>query len=209
MAIRQYTNNPGITLSGGPKLIVGLGNDGEKYSNTRHNAGFMALDLFAQHYDVGEFSKKKDLRAYVAETTLSGEKVILAKPTTMMNLSGQAIVALQNYYKVNDPDILIVYDDVDITFGTLRTRSGGSSGGHNGLKSIEQMIGDSFHRIRIGVKNQHLVHVDTADFVLDQFSRAEQADLKPILQATSEHMHNFIAGRFAETSQTVIGEETE
>lgn len=206
MAIRDQVVNPGIALTLQPKLIIGLGNVGKQYDGTRHNAGFMALDAFAKHYQLGEFKRKSDLNAALIETNLAGEKVILAKPHTFMNKSGLAVVKLQNYFSVNDPDILIVYDDVDVEFGRLRMRLGGSSGGHNGIKSIEQVIGDNFARIRIGVKNQHLEHTDTADFVLSAFSRSEKNDLQPLLAATTDQIHNFITHQFSDTSVSVLPE---
>ena len=209
MAIRDQITSPGIPLVMQPKLIVGLGNVGRQYNNTRHNAGFMALDFFASHYQIGEFKPKSNLQAELIETNLAGEKVILAKPHTFMNKSGLAVVKLQNYFRVNDPDILIVYDDITIEFGRLRMRVGGSSGGHNGVKSIEQVIGDGFARIRIGVKNNHLEHSDMADFVLASFSRVERNELKPILNETVHYMHAFATGKFNETSISVLHGQNE
>ncbi len=203
MAIRDIVNSYSNSLSDGPFLIVGLGNIGEQYEKTRHNAGFMALDSFVHAHDLGSFKEKSDLGADILETNLAGEKVVFAKPRTFMNKSGMAVVRLQNYFAVNDPRILIVYDDVDIEFGTIRSRVGGSSGGHNGIKSIEQVIGNDFARIRIGVKNQHLENQDTADFVLANFSRAEQVELGAVLDVAGQDMYNFINQNFEETTRTI------
>jgi len=203
MAIRDINTKFTSSLDKGPLLIVGLGNVGDEYDKTRHNAGFMALDHFAHQFELGEFKKKADLNAEIIETNLAGEKLILAKPHTYMNKSGLAVVKLQNYFSVNDPRILIVYDDIDIDFSTVRSRTSGSSGGHNGIKSIEQVIGDSFARVRIGVKNDHLEHQDTADFVLTKFSRAELSELKHTLDYTNKQIELFIESQFEETSATI------
>lgn len=202
MAIRDLVKNPGISLQAGPKLIIGLGNVGDKYDLTRHNAGFKALDAISHKFALGEFKEKSNLNCSLLETNISGEKVILAKPNTFMNKSGLSVVKLQNYFEVNDPDILVIYDDVDLEFGIVRTRIGGSSGGHNGIKSIEQVIGDGFAKVKIGIKNDHLEHQDTADFVLANFSRGEQIELKPILEVATDQAHNFITKSFTETSIT-------
>lgn len=188
------------SISDGPFLIVGLGNVGEEYNLTRHNAGFMALDKFSSQIDAGKFNQKPELNAEIIETNALGEKVILAKPNTFMNNSGLAIVKLQNYFAINDPRILIVYDDIDIEFGTIRSRIGGSSGGHNGIKSVEKVIGSDFARIRLGVKNPHLEHTDTADFVLAKFSRSEIENLDQILDQASNFITKFIENKFEQTS---------
>ena len=203
MSIRDSSQEYSNSLNEGPFLIVGLGNVGDKYERTRHNAGFMALDHIASQLELGAFKAKTELNADLIETNISGEKVILAKPNTFMNKSGLAVVKLQNYFSVNDPRILVVYDDVDIEFGTIRNRHGGGSAGHNGIKSSEQVIGDQFARLRIGVKNDHLENADTGDFVLAQFSRTELGELGKILDYCSEQIQDFIAHSFKETSHTL------
>lgn len=207
MAIRDAIPNHAAGLNLGPVLIIGLGNIGEKYLHTRHNAGFMALDRFSHTHDFGDFKEKRDLNAGLIETSMAGEKLILAKPTTFMNKSGLATIKLQNYFEVNDPRILVVYDDVDIDFGVVRSRIGGSSGGHNGLKSIEQVIGDQFARIRIGVKNDHLEHQETSDFVLSNFSRSEMNELDHIFHYVNDQIEAFIENRFSDTSHTITSED--
>jgi PTH1 family peptidyl-tRNA hydrolase len=202
MAIRTQANEYSNSLTQGPFLIVGLGNVGAKYDQTRHNAGFMALERFAHQFELGEFKEKSELSAELLETNMAGEKLILAKPNTFMNKSGLAVVKLQNYFSVNDPRILVVYDDVDIDFGTIRSRVGGGNGGHNGIKSIEQVIGDQFARIRIGVKNDHLKNQETSDFVLSNFSRAESSELDQIMKYVANQIEAFVEQRFDETSAT-------
>ena len=124
-------------------LIVGLGNPGDKYENTRHNVGFMVLDLLAKKLDAS-FSFQSDLQADVTELNVDGTKVILAKPMTFMNLSGEAASKLASKYKVETGDIWTVYDDVDLDFSVLRVRDGGSAGGHNGVKSLIQHLDENF-----------------------------------------------------------------
>lgn len=134
-----------------PRLIIGLGNPGEQYAITRHNVGFMAVDALANELDL-RFSKKLFIKALVAEGNVDGQKVILAKPTTYMNHSGQAVKALMKKYRVDIADLIVVYDDVDIELGEVRQRDKGSAGGHNGMKSIIQHLGtQEFPRLRIGV----------------------------------------------------------
>src|SRR3989344_2597173 len=131
-------------------LIVGLGNPGTKYAQTRHNAGFLAVDALAGELEAG-MKKKFLLPVEMGETTIAGEKVVLAKPTTFMNLSGKAVAALARKFRVTPERIIVISDDVALPLGTVRVRVGGSAGGHNGLKSISDMIGENFTRVRIGV----------------------------------------------------------
>lgn len=134
------------------KLVVGLGNPGKEYENTRHNMGFLALDEFAEMCGV-DFDKEnfKGQIAVVRRSEFS-EPILLLKPLTFMNLSGESVVAAKNFYKLDPKDILVIYDDMAIAEGSIRLRPGGSSGGHNGMKSIIQLLGtDQFPRIRIGI----------------------------------------------------------
>ncbi len=154
------------------KLIVGLGNPGQKYDNTRHNVGFHALD---------ELARKLDCRIYInrngglcGQTLFEGEKLLLAKPLTFMNLSGECVGPLAAYYKLAPEEVLVLCDDVNLPLGQLRVRKGGSAGGHNGLKNIIEHLGsDAFPRIRLGVGPQP-AGLDLVDFVLMQFSGGEQ-----------------------------------
>lgn len=157
-------------------LIVGLGNTGKKFANTRHNAGFMAVDAFAMAHEFDAWQVKKSLKSMISSKTLGSTRVILAKPQTMMNLSGEAIQAVAGYFKVKADDIVVVYDELDIPFGQLRMRSGGSTGGHNGIKSVLQHIDDKFKRVRIGIKAD--TRLDSADHVLSDFNKEEQDHLK-------------------------------
>ncbi len=180
---------------GSTKLIIGLGNDGKQYAKNRHNIGFMVLDELAEK-NGATWSTKKDLKCQLAEVRMGEHKVLLVKPNTMMNLSGEAAHAVQRFYKLTNADTAVVYDEVDIDFGLVRGRIGGSSGGHNGVKSLISHIGESFTRIRVGVANEHRSKVDTADFVLDNFSRAEQTKLEVIIGLAQQQIADFVSGEF-------------
>ena len=154
-------------------IIVGLGNPGEKYDNTRHNCGFMTIDCLADKYNL-EFQESKQ-KAMVAKGSINGEKVILAKPLTFMNLSGESVRALADYYKVDsEKEVIIVYDDISLPVGNLRIRVKGSAGGHNGIKSIISHLGsDKFIRVKVGVGEKPKGY-DLADYVLGHFSNEEK-----------------------------------
>lgn len=158
-------------------LVVGLGNPGSKYEGTRHNVGFMALDTFAGSQEFGAWTAKKSQHSEITAKALGGTKVILAKPSTYMNDSGKAVAALQRFYKVKNSETLVVADELDINFGQIRVRRGGSSAGHNGVQSVIDACGEDFCRIRIGVGPKTPEQMDSADFVLQKFSDKEQAHL--------------------------------
>ncbi len=131
-------------------IIVGLGNPGKEYVNTRHNAGFMTLDILADRWSIE--IKRHNFRSVFGEGIVDGKKVVLAKPETFMNLSGFAVMDLVNWYKPEHHELIVLYDDADIPLGTVRIRSGGSSGTHNGMKSIIYQLGfDDFPRVRVGI----------------------------------------------------------
>jgi len=135
------------------KLLLGLGNPGDQYSSTRHNAGFLALDALADDADAGgSWSKKKDMHAEVRTIRLGDETVILAKPQTFMNASGESARQLISFYKLNGEDVLIVHDDMDIEIGKMRFTSGGSAAGHNGVQDIYDQLGiKTLPRLRLGI----------------------------------------------------------
>ena len=152
------------------KLIVGLGNPGVEYSNTRHNVGFKVIDALADKYNL-EFSKTKFQGRY-AEKLISNEKVIFLKPMKYMNLSGEVISSFMNFYKVAPNDVIVIVDDLNLPCGKIRIKQKGSSGGHNGLKDIEKNIGtQDYARIKIGISNNK--DIDTKDYVLGKFSKEE------------------------------------
>lgn len=154
-------------------IIAGLGNPSKEYENTRHNAGFMAIDALADKLSISMNSSKH--KAIVGTGYIEGEKVLLMKPLTYMNLSGESIIDAVNFYKIDSEDeLIIIYDDIAMDVGKLRLRSKGSAGGHNGIKSIITHLGnDKFKRIRIGVGNKPDGY-DLADYVLGHFSKEDK-----------------------------------
>lgn len=175
-------------------LIIGLGNPSKEYNGTRHNIGFAAIDHFAGQNDFPAWTEKKDLKCHIAVANLGENRVVLCKPTTFMNLSGEAGQAIQHFYRVYNPQTLAVYDELAIPFGQLRTRVGGSDAGHNGVKSLIQHLGDDFGRLRIGIGSEAAKKADTAEFVLKKFSKEEQGHLPQILRETNALITEFIFG---------------
>jgi PTH1 family peptidyl-tRNA hydrolase len=203
-------------------LIIGLGNPEEKFSGTRHNIGFAALDYFAEKNDFPGWINKRDLKCELTTHTLGDTRVVLCKPTTYMNLSGEAAQAVQHFYKVYNQKTLAVYDELAIKFGQLRTRVGGSDAGHNGVKSLTQHLGDDYARLRIGigpvvdfrddpsktdvsvrqsgpdakahyrVGNEISEKADAANFVLGKFTKEEQKSLPLILRESNSLINEFI-----------------
>jgi PTH1 family peptidyl-tRNA hydrolase len=156
-------------------LIVGLGNVGKEYDGTRHNIGFAVLDEFVRRTELREWVQKKDLKCLQATGTLGETRVIAIKPTTFMNKSGEAVQAVANFYKVPPDLVVVVHDELDIPFGQIRVRRGGSDAGNNGIKSVIQHLGEDFGRIRIGIKTE--TKLTDKDYVLARFSEDEQAQL--------------------------------
>jgi PTH1 family peptidyl-tRNA hydrolase len=164
-------------------IIVGLGNPGKQYEKTRHNAGFLALDFLAKKTEAGEWQDKQKFLALIAEGTLDGKAVLLVKPTTYMNLSGQCIKKLLDFYKL-DPakQLLVLSDDIDLPLGTHRFRTSGGPGTHNGLKSIVEIYGENFPRHRIGLGTQP-EKMDLAAWVLSAMSDADIKAMQPSMEA--------------------------
>ncbi len=173
-------------------LIIGLGNTGEQYSNTRHNLGFLVLDSFAAKHSLGQWKSKSSLESLIIEASINSSKVILAKPTTLMNLSGRAAIKLQDYFEVSTSNILAIHDDIDIDFGDIRTKQAGSSGGHNGLKSLDNLIGEDYWRIRVGIADEHRQNMDASDYVLKNIPRKQREQLPAIFTRTEEIITKFI-----------------
>ncbi len=172
-------------------IIAGLGNPGRKYVGTRHNMGFEALDAVAAKYDID--IKKVKFNAIYGEGTIEGEKVVLVKPQTFMNLSGESIREFKSWYKAEDSQIIIIYDDVSLPIGKMRIRPKGSAGGHNGMKSIiYQLNSDTFPRIKIGVGSPENPDYDLADYVLGRFTKSEVDALVPIAVKTAEAVGEII-----------------
>lgn len=170
------------------KLIVGLGNPGIEYQNTRHNLGFMVVDALAERLATTPLRLEKKFQAKISEQAFGGEKIILAKPQTMVNVSGEAVQKLKRFYTFDNADIWVISDDIDLEFGKIRFRHGGSSGGHNGLQSVIDKIGDDFGRIRVGVNNNSRRRMPAEQFVLRHFKANELSKLPQILETAVNHI---------------------
>ena len=176
------------------KLIVGLGNPGTQYDKTRHNIGFQILDLIQTQFQK-QFTFNSKFECFELKEKINNENVIFIKPTTYMNLSGNALIKVKNYFKVDTADILAVVDDINLPLGSVRIRESGSAGGHNGLKSIEAVLGtNQYKRIKIGCGKPN-VDVDLKDYVLANFSKAEQDILtKEVYPVAVDAIFAFIYG---------------
>lgn len=173
------------------KLVVGLGNLGQRYENTRHNLGFMVLDKLAKEKGF-EFHESSEAKAELAHFDLGYGEITFAKPHTMMNLSGRAVRAIAERLKAPGDQVLIVSDDFNLEFGQLRVRQGGESGGHNGLASVIEAIGEDFWRFRIGVASGHLDKSHHSEFVTAPFSPDEQRQLKHLVERASELLEEYL-----------------
>jgi PTH1 family peptidyl-tRNA hydrolase len=170
------------------KLLVGLGNPGKKYINTRHNLGFRVLDKFALNQKIN-FSNEKKFEADTAETTFENEKLLLIKPQTYINNSGDSISKILNFYKLNSNDLWVFYDDKDLDLGKLRVRITGSSGGHKGVQSIINSIGEEhFTRFRLGIMNEEGNKIPAETFVLQNFSSKEEKIVNNIVDTAIEEL---------------------
>lgn len=169
------------------KLIVGLGNIGENYNNTRHNIGFKFIDAFAKKHNV-EFSRK-DFSGEYGILTLNDTKIILLKPHTYMNLSGKSVIECMNFFKIKNDEIIIIYDDKDLKIGDYKYKSTGSSGGHNGINDIIRVLGtQDFKRIKIGIGNkpQNMI---LANYVLSKFSKDELEQLSKVINKLATQLN--------------------
>lgn len=173
------------------KLIVGLGNPGRRYEKTRHNIGFMVIDEFAKKEKL-DFSLKTKFKGEMVQTTIQNESVILLKPNTFMNLSGQSVLALKQFYQINDEDILVIYDDLDLLCGKVRVRQKGSSGGHKGLKSIISCINsENFNRLKIGIDREEFIPV--IDYVVGKFTTEQKKEINISIATSLEAIYDWLA----------------
>ena len=172
------------------KLIVGLGNPGKEYENTRHNIGYIFIDNLASK--LGVSIDKKKFNGLYAETTINNEKVLLVKPLSYMNLSGEVVGKFVNFFKIDVKDILIINDDLDLEVGRIRLRAQGSSGGHNGLKNIAlHLKTEEFKRLKIGISNNKLI--DTKDYVLGKFSKEEIKTINDLKDQINNLLIDFVS----------------
>jgi len=155
-------------------LIAGLGNPGEKYKNTRHNIGFLVIDEIAKNTNTTSINNSN-----FKSITLKSNNTILAKPQTFMNLSGESILAIADYYGIENNNIIIIHDDLDLPFGTVKFKLGGGHGGHNGLRSIDTHIGQDYTRVRVGIGKPQ--NKEVADYVLSDFNKEESTKLLDII----------------------------
>ncbi|MBU4421695.1 aminoacyl-tRNA hydrolase [Candidatus Parcubacteria bacterium] len=163
------------------KLLVGLGNPGRKYEKTRHNAGFLAVDFLRKKLDAPAFKLNKKLKAEISETKSGKEKIILAKPTTFMNNSGEALASVAKFYKIKTENIIVFHDDMDIAFGDVREVFARGSAGHNGVQSIIDILGTKdFNRVRIGVGRPEKTPPES--YVLQKFKPKEIEEIKEAIK---------------------------
>lgn len=179
------------------RLIVGLGNPGGKYQNTRHNIGFIVLDKIAEKRGV-VFRLEPHYESRFADMGNLNDRIKLAEPQTFMNESGRAVAKTKNYWKVDSEDIWVIHDDVDLEFGKVRVNLGGSSAGHKGIESIINSIGEEFWRIRVGVGKDDII--PTEEWVLMKFSKEEQERLEHIVDSTAELVLDFSSNGIKETT---------
>jgi PTH1 family peptidyl-tRNA hydrolase len=178
------------------KLIVGLGNPGKTYAHNRHNVGFQCLNYFARLHSIRFWHRQ--CHARVGAGKISGEKLLLARPGTFMNLSGKSVACLVRKHKIPLSDLLVIYDDLDLPLGKIRLRQGGSSGGHKGMNSIISALGsEDFPRIRVGIGRPDGEKQSTSEdaivrYVLSDFSRQEEAMIKPVLTTVAEAIDCFL-----------------
>ena len=176
-------------------LFVGLGNPGQTYAGHRHNVGFMAVDQIVRRHNLPPY--KKRFNAYVTEGMIEGEKILIVRPQTSMNLSGQSVSEAAHFYKVPPERIVVFYDEIDLEPNKVRVKTGGGSAGHNGIRSVDAHIGNSFKRVRIGVG--HPGHKDLVHgYVLHDFAKADLEWLEPLLDAIADNVGEIVLGRDAD-----------
>jgi PTH1 family peptidyl-tRNA hydrolase len=172
-------------------VIAGLGNPGPKYENNRHNVGFMAADAIARRHSFSPWSKK--FRGLIAEGRIGDEKVLLIKPQSFMNLSGQAVGEAMRFHKLQPADLIVLYDELDLAPGKVRIKTGGGAGGHNGIRSIDAHCGKDYRRVRIGIGHPGVKELVT-QHVLGDFAKADRAWLDPLLDAIADNADKLVAG---------------
>lgn len=186
------------------KVIFAQGNPGPQYMNSRHNIGFAVADSLAEKLQ-GKFQKKPRFFADIAEVMVDGQSVLIVKPTTFYNDTGQSARLIVDYYKLNPKkDFLAVYDDLALPLGTIRTRLKGSDAGNNGVKSLNAHLGDEYARVRIGIFNEEKTLIPTVNFVLGLFDSSEKNVLGAVIDHADQFGLDFIQERFVPTKVSVI-----
>ncbi len=186
------------TFSGGPEyLIVGLGNPGRQYENTRHNAGWLCMEMLSDK--LGVKINKIKFKSTVGEADINGHRCLLMKPQTFMNLSGEAVGEACKFYKIPPENVIVIFDDISLPCGGLRIRRKGSAGGHNGIKSIIQHLGsDNFPRIKLGVGEKPHPDFDLADYVLSSFTKDEIPPMKQAMEKACKALELLTDGKIDE-----------
>lgn len=179
------------------KLVVGLGNPGKEYDKTRHNVGFMVIDNYICHLNISDTMWKKKFNSLYLQTDINGEKVILMKPLTYMNLSGQAVKEVVDYFKINVSDVLVISDDLDLFVGNFKLKGAGSSGGHNGLKNIASCLGtEKIKRLKVGISKNN--SIDIKDYVLGKISKEELDTLNDLFKELNLIIDDFFVLPFSD-----------
>lgn len=195
---RPQTSNPVNFYTMGQNkniLVVGLGNPGKEYDLTRHNVGYLCVDEFVSKSDeMEDWINKKDLKCLISGGRIGEKRIIAMKPTTFMNLSGEAVLAVMDFYKIHPDDIVVIHDELDINFGQIRLRKGGSSAGHNGVKSVSKLIGEEYGRIRVGIGPKSPEQISSEDYVLQKFNTGEQEQLSNLSKEVSAILSEYIFG---------------
>lgn len=174
------------------KLVIGLGNPGNTYENTRHNMGWMAIDQFAKKYNI-EMHLEPKFQGILGTFSINGEKTILLKPVTYMNLSGESVIKVMNFYKIDSSDILVISDDLDSPLGRIRLRAKGSAGGHNGHKNIiDHIKTEEYKRIKLGIDRSDVIPV--IDWVLKKFTKDELKSLDNMFDKVNDAIYDFASG---------------
>lgn len=175
------------------KLIIGLGNPGKAYLKTWHNIGFLAIDQLVSAFNLADFKIEKKFKAEVSSGQLGQEKIILAKPQTFMNNSGEAVEALAKYYKIKTSDIIVIHDDIDLPLNRIKITKDASAGGHNGIKSIIQHLGtQNFMRIKIGVATPKKEKLGSTNYVLTKIGLLQTGKIKEILKKTTSAIEEVV-----------------
>ncbi len=175
------------------KLIIGLGNPGREYEKTRHNIGFVIVDEVAKHFGINKYDSK--FKGHYCKFNIAGETVIILKPQTYMNLSGESVREVMDFYKIDVEDILVVYDDLDLELGKIRFKAKSSSGGHNGIKSIENHLGtNNFKRLKFGIDRD--IKVPVVKYVIGKFKKEEVEVITPQVEVAKNACIDFVSTDF-------------
>ncbi len=204
---RQDKTNPSANLYtfGQEKtvLIVGLGNIGREYHKTRHNIGFACVDAFVHKNGLSEWIEKKDLKCYLSTGHIGDSRVLVIKPTTFMNKSGEAIQATSHFYKISTEQTVVVHDELDVPFGQIRSRNGGSAAGHNGIKSIIQHSGEEFGRIRVGIGAE--TPITGQNYVLSRFAATEEEQIPHLITESNAILSEYVhSGKLLSDTRTFL-----